>query len=65
MKYEEIPVHTFLRYGLCDCGGRLVGVEDAPMQMSMPPRFLHQCASCSQQQWLQEKSPALVTRSQS
>lgn len=62
MKYEDVQVATFQRYVLCECGGRLALVPDAPMTMSLPPWWLHQCQGCGEKQYLQEKSPGLVTR---
>ena len=62
MNYENVEVRTYLRYALCECGGRLTVAPDAPMRMSLPPWWLHRCQVCAAEQFLQEKSPALVTQ---
>lgn len=63
MKYEDVPVKTYLRYALCGCGGRLNGVRDASILFSDPPQFLHKCQKCAEQTYLREpdRSPAIVT----
>jgi len=62
MNYESVEVRTYLRYALCGCGGRLIVVPDASMRTSSPPWWLHRCQACAAEQFLQEKSPALVTQ---
>jgi hypothetical protein len=63
MKYEDIPVKTFLRYALCNCGGRLKGIPGSTMLLSDPPQFLHKCQKCGEHSYLREpdRSPAIVT----
>jgi hypothetical protein len=62
MKYEEVPVQTFQRYALCDCGGRLEYIDGSVVAMSLPPWYLHKCQACGAEKHLQESSPALVLR---
>ncbi len=44
MKFEDVPVRPVMRYTLCECGGRLMQVESAPVLLSFPAQYLHQCA---------------------
>ncbi|WP_404483441.1 hypothetical protein ABWL43_18180 [Pseudomonas sp. HT11] len=60
MKFEDVLVRPVMRYTLCDCGGRLVQVENAPVMLSLPARYLHQCALCGREQSLRGVSPSLV-----
>ena len=60
MKFEDVLVRPVMRYKLCDCGGRLVQVENAPVMLSLPAQYLHQCAICGREQSLRGVSPSLV-----
>lgn len=60
MKYENVPVRPVMRYTLCECGGRLVQVENAPVSLSLPAQYLHQCSLCARHQSLRGVSPSLV-----
>ncbi|MBT1266373.1 hypothetical protein [Pseudomonas sp. VS38] len=60
MKFEDVPVRPVMRYALCECGGRLVQVETAPVMLSLPAQYLHQCAICGREQSLRGVSPSLV-----
>jgi len=60
MKYEDVPVRPVMRYTLCECGGRLVQVENSPVLLSFPAQYLHECASCHRSQSLHGVSPALA-----
>ncbi|NWA43798.1 hypothetical protein HX871_06885 [Pseudomonas reactans] len=60
MKFEDVPVRSVMRYTLCECGGRLVQVENAPVMLSFPAQYLHQCGICGRQQSLRCVSPSLA-----
>lgn len=60
MKFEDVPVRPVMRYALCDCDGRLVQVDDAPVLLSFPAQYLHQCSACDRLQALREVSPTLA-----
>jgi hypothetical protein len=60
MKYENVPVHPVMRYTLCDCGGRLIRVENSPVLLSFPAQYLHECSTCHRQQNLRGVSPVLA-----
>lgn len=60
MKFEDVLVRPVMRYTLCDCGGRLVQVENASVMLSLPAQYLHQCALCGREQSLRGVSPSLV-----
>ncbi len=40
MKFEDVPVRPVMRYTLCECGGRLMQVESAPVLLSFPAQYL-------------------------
>ena len=60
MKFEYVPVRPVMRYTLCDCGGRLVQADNAPVLLSFPAQYLHECSVCGRQQSLRGVSPALA-----
>lgn len=60
MKFEDVPVRPVMRYTLCECGGRLVQIDNAPVSLSFPAHYLHQCGLCGRHQSLHGVSPALV-----
>lgn len=60
MKFEDVPVRPVMRYTLCDCGGRLVQADNAPVLLSFPAQYLHECSFCGRQQSLRGVSPALA-----
>ena len=60
MNFEDVPVRPVMRYTLCDCGGRLVQADNAPVLLSFPAQYLHECSACGRQQSLRGISPALA-----
>lgn len=60
MKFEDVPVRPVMRYTLCECDGRLVQVDNAPVLLSFPAQYLHECCACGRQQSLRNVSPVLT-----
>lgn len=55
--YMDIPIRYYMRYALCECGGKLI-VEGGPDNCWMTDGgYLHDCDACGAKVKLDQQSP--------
>lgn len=63
VKLEEYEAKTFVTDALCECGGKLIGIEDSSfLGLSNGGKFKHTCSKCGVFTYLDEKYPKVEYR---